>query len=772
MSRFVKLIPLILACAFLPRLVLYCIPYPELEHYQKRSYGFAVLDRNGRTLRVFPAEDGVKREWASLAEIPAVALRVFIRAEDRRFYLHPGVDPLAITAAAVRNWRAGHTVSGASTITMQLARLIKPRRSGLAGKAREAFDALRIEARLSKKQILELWINGIPFGSNVEGLPAMMRARFGRELGRLDDTRAALLAVIPRRPGLYDPAINPQAAVSAAAALSRRCRLGLDEAALWEAAAEAAPGPAGESSLTEFAAPRNPFYAPHFTGRAAEIYRNTALPLSAATRRGPLHTTLDLELQLYAEKRLSAELALLENNRVSNGAILALDNESGAVLAYVGSASWFNEEINGKIDGVRVENQPGSCLKPFLYAMALEKGFNPNDILPDIPTVFGGGEAYSPANFNRRFNGPVRLRVALASSLNVPAVYLLERLGVRAFEEYLAGLGFDSISRSMGSNGVGLALGNAEVSLEELVRAFSAFPRGGRAAEPRFIADSPDQPSRPRQVMAPDSAWLISDILADRASRFIGFGPAPALATDFPSIFKTGTANQFQHIWALGATARFTVGVWMGNFSGETVMGRTGSSIPARLTADLLRALEQSAPAETAALPSVPGDMRMTEICALSGMAAGPGCTGTVREWIHSKRLPDPCSWHRRPGTGPVYPPEYQAWLRERFRAGDVQGRGMSFASGLPEGAGNGVYIRIPVSGSVFYVDPGLPPEAQALRIETAGFGPDALVYADGVLQGSLNQAGVYVLPLLRGSHHITVEDESGENAGVEIVVK
>jgi penicillin-binding protein 1C len=525
---------------------------------------------------------------------------------------------------------------------------------------------------------------------------------------------------------------------------------------LREAAAETAPG--------QFNREKTPFFAPHFTERAAEAYRT-----KAGGERLPLRTTLDLELQTYAEKRLAEELPLLENNRVSNGAILAIDNSSGEVLAYVGSASWFNDTIGGKIDGVQVENQPGSCLKPFLYALALEKGFNPNDVLPDIPTVFGSSEAYSPSNFNRRFNGPVRFRVALASSLNIPAVYLLERLGVRAFEEYLAGLGFDSISRSIGTNGVGLALGNAEVSLEEMVRAFSVFPRGGILRELRFINEPERTGNRPAaqsetQVMSADSAWIITDILSDRGSRFVGFGPAPVLATGFPSIFKTGTANQFQHIWALGATARFTVGVWMGNFSGETVVGRTGSSIPARIAADMLRALEQTAAlaqtAHNSAEFPAPANAHITEICALSGMIAGPDCPGTVREWILPQRMPAPCTWHRGQGE-PVYPAEYQAWLRERFRSGNT----------APASTG-GAYIRIPVSGSVFYFDPGLPPEAQALRIEAAGFGDSALVYADDALMGSLNQAGVFSLPLARGRHHIFVEDETDAAASVEIEVR
>jgi penicillin-binding protein 1C len=751
MPRNRKIIYAICAILLFIHLTLRLTPYPELAAYRGRSWGFAALDRNGRTLRVFPAEDGVKREWAALDTIPEGTLRVFLRAEDRRFYFHGGIDPLAIAAAFARNRRAGRTVSGASTITMQLARLIKPHRRNMAGKIGEAFDALRLEARLSKKQILELWINGIPFGSNIEGIAAISRARFGREPAALDDGRAALLAVIPRRPGLYDPALRPEAAVNAALGLSRRLKL--DEAALQAAAAEAAAEVRAET--------KNPFFAPHFTARVAA---------AAGNRRAPLRTTLDLDLQSYAERRLAAEIALLDHNRVRNGAILVLENESGAVRAYIGSASWFDEAAGGKIDGVRVENQSGSCLKPFLYALALEKGFAPNDVLPDIPTVFGSGEAYSPANFNRRFNGPVRLRLALASSLNIPAVYVLERLGVRTFETSLAGLGFASIERTAGTHGAGLALGNAEVSLEELTRAFAVFPRNGRSMELRFIEGEGPGGEAGRQVLSPYSAWIIADILSDRASRFIGFGPAPALATEFRSIFKTGTANQFQHIWALGASRRFTVGVWMGNFSGQTVVGKTGSSIPARIAADVLTALEQSAgPEPSAAFGDIPGGVRQIEICALSGMAASAACAGTVREWLTAEQELAPCSWHRGPGAPPEYPPEYQAWLWERFRQGSAVNNVAVIHGAVNNG---GAVIRIPVSGSVFYVDPALPGEAQAIRVETAGFGDEALVYANTVLQGSVNQAGVFALPLRRGRHRITVEDERGQSAETEIEVR
>jgi len=753
MVKFKKPAVIALACLLFLYAVLRFTPYPELDSYLSRSYGYAALDRKGRTLRVFPSSGGVKREWLPVDEIPSGVLRIFIKAEDARFYLHFGVDPAAAAASGFRNLRAGRVVSGASTITMQLARLLKPRSHDLRGKFWEALDALRLEARLSKKRILELWINGIPFGSNIEGLPAASRACFGRTADNLDDARAVLLAVIPRRPNFYNPArsSNRDAAVNAALALARRCRLNLDEAALTEAAAEAAP--------EKLADEKTPFHAPHFTERIRDRHGD----------RHPVYTTLDLDLQSYAEQRLASELARLEKNRVSNGAVLAIDNLSGEVLAYVGSASWFDDAKGGKIDGVTVRNQPGSCLKPFLYALAMEKGFAPNDILPDIPTVFGSAEAYSPGNFNRRFNGPVRVRIALGSSLNIPAVYLLEKLGVSAFEDWLAELGFDSITALRGSYGLGLALGNAEVTLEELTRAFAVFPRGGQTLELKFTINADGQETR--RCMSPYSAWIITNILSDQASRFTGFGAAPTLSTEFPSMFKTGTANQFQHIWALGATARYTVGVWMGNFSGETVIGRTGSSIPARIAADLLRALEQergigedtasaTVPGEKG-FPPVPGGVHEIQICTLSGMAAGPYCAGSAREWLseESGKTIGLCAWHRNPGADPAYPPEYQAWLAERFR------RGNSVLQS--EGSGR---IRYPVSGSVFYFNPALPAEAQAIRIETAGFNADALVYANDILQGSLNSAGVFALPLQRGRCRITVEDgnSSGE-AEIEV---
>ncbi|MDR0411849.1 MAG: transglycosylase domain-containing protein [Treponema sp.] len=728
-------------CAFILSLfyaILRFSPYTDLEAFQQnRSYGMVLLDVKERVIRVFPSRDGVKREWVDLKDIPKPVTDVFIKAEDRRFYIHPGVDPLAIIAGVFRNARAGRNVSGASTISMQLVRMISPHERTFRGKIGEAFNALRLEMRLSKREILELWLNNIPFGSNVEGIQAFTRARFGINVSVLDAERAVILAVVPRRPGLFDPASNKDANLSAALALAEKCKI-TDKSAIAEYAARA--GISGE----------NPFLAPHFSERVKAL-------LNAEDEAKIVRTTLDIDVQNYAEQRLSVEIAKLTYNRVHNGAILVIGNETGAVRAYVGSNSWFTDDSFGKIDGVAVRNQPGSCLKPFLYAFAIENGFGPNTILPDIPSSFGINESYAPANFNHRFNGPVRLRVALASSLNIPAVWTLERLGVSRFKDFLGTLGFNSVLEKTETYGLGLALGNAEVSLEELTRAFSLFETDGVLNDLKFIL-SPESgyAPTPQRKISPYTAFIIGDVLSDEESRWTGFGRNTAFRTRFSAMFKTGTANQYQNIWALGATKRWTVGVWMGNFSGETVVGKTGSSIPALIARDLLSLMERrdtpSATREELVF------VEEKKICALSGLSATGFCPGIVGEYFHiGQESPLPCFWHS--GGNVAYPPEYRAWLTEHFRTGETE----KSAQGLAE-------IRLPRDGTIFYMDTSDSGQTQGARVETTGFG-DAAVYLDGIFQGNLNSAGVFILPLSPGCHTVNVRGE-GNSASAAFEVK
>ncbi|MEI8095304.1 MAG: transglycosylase domain-containing protein [Spirochaetales bacterium] len=711
------------------RWVLLLAPYPELDAFVAQPASAVVTDRAGRLLQVTALEGGLRRLDTPLSQIPASVKQIFLRAEDRRFYLHDGLDLWALARSAADNLVAGRVVSGASTISMQLARLVHPRGSGWVAKALEALDAARLEARLNKDRILELWLDHLPFSSRLAGVEAAARGVFGIALTELTVEQTTLLAVIPRRPALYDPRVDPGS--SAAAAL----RLFGPEAS--EGALESLVSAARASAST----PPFPKEAPHY------------VRLLEASTPGGLHgrvvTSLDLELQQRLEAAIRKNLKPWYANRLRNGAGLVLDNVSGNVLAWVGSADFDDAAELGQNDGVLATSQPGSALKPFLYALALERGLSPATVLPDLPTDFGSAEVYSPSNFNGRFNGPVRLRVALASSLNVPAVEVLQRVGVRPFENWLRDLGFASLERQRGTLGVGLALGNAEVSLREMVSAFAVFPRGGLDLAGK-------------QVMSATTAAQIRDILSDQPSRFLGFGSSRTLQRDYDAMFKTGTANQYQQVWALGATAQVTIGVWMGNFRGQTVIGRTGSGIPAKALVEVLDTLATPADPESANWwRSVPASHTL-RICTLSGLAATDNCPTMLESFADARGSggaasdPPPCTWHH-PGGRVTYPAEYASWVTGGGRAG--LGASQETVPGTdPE-------ILSPANGAVYYLNPQKPLASQAVPVRVAG-APGALVTVDGRSVAYLDSTGTAALPLTAGVHRLQV---GGATASYEV---
>ncbi|HEY9594348.1 MAG TPA: transglycosylase domain-containing protein, partial [Spirochaetia bacterium] len=563
MKRSVRGWPIALGSAVLLVLLSWAVlaawPYPELDAFLRSGYSTRLLDRRGSLVAIVPLEGGVRREFTPLEKVPATLRDAFLAAEDRHFFVHPGVDPFAVLRALRQNRSERRTVSGASTITMQLARMIRRRGDGVRAKLWEAWDAMRLEARFSKRRVLELYLNHVPFGSQVEGVTSAARLFFGRPPAELRPEEAILLTVIPRRPASYSPRESPTAAAEAAFRLSEDSGLGKR----WGLPRD------GE----EFAGRIRIARGDDALLRAPHYVRFLLRERPGIVGRAEVTTTLDLRLQQRIEGEIRDQVWAYASQRMTTGAGVVFDNRNGDLLAYVGSADWADAENGGQNDGVLATNQPGSCLKPFLYALALERGFGPSTVLPDIAQDFGGAEVYVPVNFNRRFNGPVRLRVALASSLNVPAVYTLQRLGVQAFADFLLSAGFSSIASQRESLGVGLALGNAEVSLWELARGFALFPRGGIPLTVRLLSTDPVARGGER-IVSPYTAAEICHILSDQPSRFLGFGQARVMNTPFAAMFKTGTANQFQHVWALGATPGHTVGIWMGNFSGETIIGR------------------------------------------------------------------------------------------------------------------------------------------------------------------------------------------------------
>ena len=731
------------------RLLLQVIPYPELEEFRKRPYSLRILDRNSNLLRVLPLDEGIRREYGPLAEIPRLIQEIFIKSEDKRFYRHYGIDPAALLRASFLNLKNGYPVSGGSTITMQLARLISPHRGGYRGKLYEMINAVRLEARLSKKEVLELWLNSIPFGMQAVGIESGSKTYFGRGVAELSRAEALALAVIPRRPVKYNPFTNPDDLRQAVNRLAGRFR------------------PAGRVELRFQAvspSPAWPFAAPHFVN-----YLKGDISPSEMSAGDDMITSLDLELNNYIEERIRYLLERYKENRLTNGAALVVNNNTGEIISYIGSRDFFDPENSGQIDGVHVTNQPGSCLKPFLYGLALDKGFLPNAILPDIPTDFGSENVYVPSNFNLRFNGPVRLRVALASSLNVPAVHLITRVGVQNFVRKLLDLEFVSLIGHEESLGSGLALGNAEISLFELVRAFASFPRGGIKLKTTWKRSENDDFAGGERVYSEYAAALISHILSDNASRALGLGTRSDLDTPFPAMFKTGTSNQFGNIWAVGATPEYTVGIWLGNFSGETVIGRTGSSIPARLAAEILTRLTGDASGDATRKAEdfpLPGHIKRVVICPLSGELVTEACSGAVYEYLPEEASIPECSYHYRDG-GKIkvrYPAIFASWV-ERLETGDI------FATSAGE-------MRLPKivrpkDGAVIYLNPALPIEDQALKVEIIERNKNSSlpVYVNGEYALSLSFPYVWYFPLRRGEW--TVEVRGRENADlVRFVVK
>lgn len=694
--RKVKGLFFVILCFVVFRLGLLILPFAELDDFQSRQYSTRILDRNGEIIQILPLEGGLRREFSSISEINEALQKQFIKEEDKRFYFHFGIDPIAIGRAIIQNIQGKRKVSGASTITMQLARIISPsKKRNLWAKIKDSVNATRIEGKLSKKRILELYLNNIPFGKNTEGVTSAARTFFSKSINELTAEEIAVLAVIPRNPNLYN---NLEKQFS------------------------------------------YPFEMPHYV----RFLKNSGI----FQQQSEIKLPADLRLQHFTEEKVAEALMNTKNSRIDNAAVVVLDTKSGDVVAWAGSEGWNDEKSGGQIDGVLNKMQPGSSMKPFLYCLALDSGFSPNTVLADVPMEFGNKNLYIPHNFNNRYNGPVRFRQALASSLNIPAVFLLEKLSVKKYLETLEKLGFDSLKEN--SRGLdaaerfdlSLALGGGEVTLKELTDAFRVFANDGKVLDAEKGVET--------EVFSKDSARIICSILSDKNARSMGFGYSQTFETAYPSIFKTGTSNQYQNIVALGSTKNFTVGVWMGNFNGNTVIGKTGSSLPAYIAKSILDFLEKDTAVDSL-LFEEPENFVKRKICSLSGKKPSRYCPLTVFEYIKNGEDFKECDFHREDGTV-IFPVEYQRYLKTEDSS-DIK-IDYGFES---------LQIKSPKDGSIFYFDNSKKNLRQFVPFEAiGGVESEAELFidsADGKKKVEvLERPFIFNIPISEGEHKITIK--------------
>jgi penicillin-binding protein 1C len=548
-----------------------------------------LLDRHGEPIHELRVDaHGRRLAWTPLVAISPALRQAVIASEDRRFLGHHGVDFAAVAGAAAARL-AGRRSRGASTLTMQLASMLDPRiaRAGVrqrtpVQKLRQMLAALALERRWSKPQILEAYLNLVTYRGEIEGVGAAARVMFGKTPDGIDAAEAVVLAALIKAPNARATALERRSE-TLRVAISRRSPV------------SDLPGVRAVSRAQVSGAEVTSAIDRVLAARPRDFTRVTLAPRVAEQllRDGRLtaRSTLDRDLQAFALDALRRHVAEVHNRNVDDGAVVVVENSTGEVRAYVGGTGALSSAPY--VDGVRAMRQPGSALKPFLYALALERRLlTPASLLADTPLELPEQRGlYRPLDYDREFRGLVSMRVALASSLNVPAVRTIDMIGVEAFTGQLRSLGFEGIVEQGDYYGAALALGSADVRLWDLVNAYRTLANGGRYSSMRLVSGS--APELARQIYSPATAFLISDILADRASRATTFGLENALATRSWSAVKTGTSKDVRDNWCVGYTNRFTVGVWVGNFSGASMHDVTGITGAAPVWLDVMNYLDQ-----------------------------------------------------------------------------------------------------------------------------------------------------------------------------------
>ncbi|MCB0196378.1 MAG: penicillin-binding protein 1C [Anaerolineae bacterium] len=622
------------------------IQLPPAEELRSRSLQFAttqILDRDGNLLWEIIDPTGGRRTNVTLDKISPHIINATLATEDRFFYLNVGVDPIAIMRATFDNLSEREIVSGASTITQQLARnvFLNPKERterSFSRKLREAVLAMEINRRYSKGQILEVYFNQIYYGNHSYGIEAASQTYFGKSARDLTLPEAAMLAGLPQSPAIYDPYRNPDGAKG-----RQQVVLGLMVEAGYITLAQAREAAATPVTFRDL---DFPLEAPHFVTLVREELEQN-VPAAYIYQAGlRVYTTLDESMQAAAEQAVQTRIDELADRNVSNGALLAMDPSTGAILALVGSRNFLDVSIDGQVNMITSPRQPASTIKPLTYLAAFERlDWTPSTLLWDVPVEYGdeNGNVYRPRNVDGQFHGPVSVRTALANSYNIPVIKTLEEVKISGLKEIAYRLGISTLNRE--DYGLPLTLGSGEVSLLEMTNAYQAMANQGMLLHPTTILTITDNFGREisplrhpsRRVLNEAHAYLITDILADTQARTTEFDPDRILQLSRPAAAKTGTTNDFRDSWTIGYTPDIVTGVWVGNADNtamDEVDGLTGAG---HIWHNFMEAAHQTLPVRDFPRPD---SIVEFEVCADSGTFPGELCPATRTEIFYNQQPP------------------------------------------------------------------------------------------------------------------------------------
>lgn len=576
-----------------------------------KNYSQSVIAADGTVLHAFLSTDDKWRMYAELSEINPTLKKALIYKEDKYFYYHFGVNPFAIVRAAFNNLLHLKKTSGASTITMQVARLIYPAKRTYLNKATEMFRAVQLEMAFSKDEILQLYLNLAPYGGNIEGVKAASLLYFGHLPANVNLSQAVMLTIIPNRPTSLKPGKNNLKLIT--------------ERNKWLARFK-------EDKLFPDNEITDAINEPLFISRSAAPAELPHLSLRLKNKfpgKPNIYTTISGPVQKKSEAIVYNYMQRLKQQNINNAAVIVVDNKTHTVKAYVGSPDFSDAEHAGQVDGVAAVRSPGSTLKPLVYAIAMDKGIiTPKTMLEDVPVNFSG---YAPENFNKKFNGKVTAEKALAFSLNVPAVELLNEVTVPLFVSKLKEASFNTAVKNERKMGLSMILGGCGVKLEELTSLFSAFANKGKFYQLRFLKGESDTVFK--QLISESAAFMISEILTelvrpDLPNNYQSSMHVPKIA------WKTGTSYGRRDAWSIGFNMEYTIGVWIGNFNGQGVPELTGADMATPLLFNLFNSIDYNSSNEWF-VPPAELDFRL--VCSESGLPVGDFCSATVTDYFIPK---------------------------------------------------------------------------------------------------------------------------------------